>query len=100
MKPAKNESGGKSDRDGAGGLHVGQALLLGTNLAIGMAVFTFGGYWIGSICGGGVFWTLGGMLLGFAFSVYEVWKVVSALNKELNEGESSDSAGTAAGDRR
>lgn len=58
--------------------YLSRAIALGTNLAAGMAAFTFLGYWMdkwrgGDGAGG---WTLAGMFAGLFYGGYEVWKVV------------------------
>lgn len=60
----------------------GQAIALGTELVVGMGLFTFGGYYIDSKKGGGYFWTLCGMGLGFVYGAYQIWKVISILKAE------------------
>jgi F0F1-type ATP synthase assembly protein I len=57
------------------------ALSLGTNLAVGMAVFTALGWWIDKKRGGGSAFTLAGIFLGLIYGGYEVWKTVKALEK-------------------
>jgi|APCry1669188970_1035186.scaffolds.fasta_scaffold17936_2 F0F1-type ATP synthase assembly protein I len=81
-----NEPGQHEDRKKASGgmatdseaRYLSRAIALGTNMAAGMAVFTFLGYWIDRWRGGsgtGV-WTLVGMFVGLLYGGYEVWKVV------------------------
>lgn len=63
------------------------AVGLGMQLAVGMAVFAGGGYWLDRRRGGGVAFTLTGIGLGLFYCGYEVWKVVRELNAKAN-GES------------
>jgi len=63
-----------------GQTELSQAVMLGVNWAVGMAVFTFAGYWIDQKRGGGLIFTVAGILLGLAYGAYEVWKLVRALN--------------------
>jgi len=55
-------------------------LSLGLNMAVGMAVFSFLGYYIDKKTGERGFWTLGGMFLGLLYCGYEVWKLVRRNN--------------------
>ncbi len=57
---------------------------LGLQLAVGMAVFAGGGYWLDRRHGGGVGFTLGGVFLGLVCGGYECWKVF----RQLNDGQS------------
>jgi F0F1-type ATP synthase assembly protein I len=59
-----------------------QAVGLGTNILAGVVLCSLAGYWMDRRWGGGYGWTLGGMLMGMAYSAYEVWKTVAALNAE------------------
>jgi len=61
------------------------AIGLGTTLAVGMAVCTMGGYWLGQRFDQLRLGVLLGALLGLLFCGYEVWKVV-----RQSERESSD----------
>jgi ATP synthase protein I len=49
---------------------------VGFDLAVGMAVFAFGGYWLDRRRGTGQFWTLVGAGLGLVYIAYQVWKLV------------------------
>ena len=71
-----------SDRKSAdaGRLTPGAAAGLGLDLAVGMAVFAFGGYWLDRRRGTGQFWTLCGVFLGLVYAAYEVWKSIRALD--------------------
>lgn len=62
----------------------GQAIALGSNLAVGMALFTFFGYYVDQKRGGGILWTLCGMGVGLIYGAYEIWKVVRVLKDEEN----------------
>jgi hypothetical protein len=53
----------------------------GFELAVGMAVFAFGGYWLDRRRGTGQFWTLVGAGLGLVYIAYEVWKLVRSTNE-------------------
>lgn len=65
---------------------LGQALNLGLNCAVGMAVFSFLGYWLDERRGGDrLLFTLLGMTLGLAYGAYEVWKVIRMLNRQCAE---------------
>ncbi len=65
---------------------MGQALNLGLNCAVGMAVFSFIGYWLDQRRGGDrLLFTLLGMTLGLAYGAYEVWKVIRMLNRQCEE---------------
>jgi F0F1-type ATP synthase assembly protein I len=63
------------------------AIALGSNLAVGMALFTFIGYYVDRKRGGGIFWTMCGMGLGFVYGAYEVWKVIKMLSAGNDRGE-------------
>jgi hypothetical protein len=65
---------------------LGQAVNLGLNCAVGMAVFSFLGFWIDQRRGGDrLLFTLLGMALGLAYGAYEVWKVIRMLNRQCDE---------------
>ncbi len=64
---------------------LGAAVGLGSQLAVGMAVFAGLGWWVDRRRGGGVAFTLAGVFLGLFYSGYEVWKVVRALQQESDE---------------
>ena len=74
------------DEKGRGGngftQKAGQAIALGTNLAVGVGLFTFLGYYADSKRGGGIFWTMCGVALGLVYGAYEVWKVVMTLSSD------------------
>jgi hypothetical protein len=53
---------------------------VGFELAVGMAVFAFGGYWLDRRRGTGQFWTLVGAGLGLVYIAYEVWKLMRSVN--------------------
>ena len=57
------------------------ALTLGTTFAVGMAVFSFIGFKIDQKRGGGILFTLIGMVLGLAFGAYETWRVITFINQ-------------------
>ena len=54
----------------------GAALSLGTTMAAGMILFAALGWWLDRKRGTGVFWTVCGLLLGFATGLYEAWKAI------------------------
>jgi hypothetical protein len=86
MMPDEEESKGQGDATGSDAGYSSRAIALGMNLAAGMAVFTFLGYWIDTRRGGGPGpWTLAGMFTGLLYGAYEVWKVVRPLNRENNK---------------
>ena len=58
------------------------ALSLGFDIAAGVGVFAFGGYWLDQKRGGGVRWTLVGMCLGFVYAGYEIWRVLRGLEHQ------------------
>lgn len=64
---------------------LGQAVMLGTNFAVGMAVFSFAGYWVDQKRGGGLLFTVSGMVLGLGYGAYEVWKVIRLLNEQARK---------------
>ena len=70
----------------------GPALALGTNMAAGMAIFTFLGYKLDQKLGSGRTWTLCGMFLGLAYCGYEVWKLVRMIQsrEETDETDRED----------
>jgi F0F1-type ATP synthase assembly protein I len=57
-------------------------MALATDMAVGMLLLTGIGYWVDRRRGGGVFWTGVGLLLGFAYGMYEAWKAVRAINAQ------------------
>ncbi|MDD4871389.1 MAG: AtpZ/AtpI family protein [Kiritimatiellae bacterium] len=66
-----------------------QAIALGSNLAVGMGLFTFLGYYVDHKRGGGFFWTMCGMGLGLLYGAYEIWKVIRVLssNNDNNQNQ-------------
>lgn len=53
---------------------------LGLNFAVGMGLFSFGGYKLDQKRGDGNLFTLLGMFLGLIYGGYEVWKLVRVQN--------------------
>ena len=76
-------TGGTGPRRGG----LGQVVMLGTNVAVGMTLFTLLGYYIDSKRGGGHGWTVAGAILGFLYGGYEFWKTIRMLNES---GETAD----------
>jgi len=65
---------------------LGQAVMLGMNFAVGMAVFSFAGFYIDQKRGSGaILFTLIGIVLGLGYGAYEVWKVIRILNAQAAE---------------
>lgn len=65
---------------------MGQAVMLGTQFAVGMAVFSFLGWFVDQKRGdGAILFTLLGMVAGLAYGGYEVWKVVRMLNAKARD---------------
>jgi F0F1-type ATP synthase assembly protein I len=58
------------------------AISLGSNLAVGMAVFAALGYYVDKRTGGGSIFTLMGIFLGLFYGGYEVWKTIRRINEE------------------
>lgn len=56
-------------------------LLLGTQFAVGMAIFAFAGWWLDKRRGSGMVFTLCGMFAGLLYGAYETWKTVRAINE-------------------
>ena len=56
-----------------------QAIMLGTNVAVGMLLFTLLGYYVDHKRGTGSTWTLAGMIMGFLYGGYEFWSTVKML---------------------
>ncbi len=73
--------GPERDREARARSAVGLAMMLGMNLAAGMAFFVGLGYYLDYRRGAGRWgWTIAGTCLGLLYGAYEVYKVVSALN--------------------
>lgn len=68
----------------AGRAEISRAINLGLNCAVGMALFSFIGFWLDQRRGGEgrLLCTLLGMTAGLAYGAYEVWKVIRDLNHE------------------
>jgi hypothetical protein len=65
---------------------------LGINFAVGMGLFSFGGYKLDQKRGDGNLFTLLGMFLGLIYGGYEVWKLVRIQNEDepsSSEGETT-----------
>ena len=90
----------KSIRGGVAERKVGAALALGTNMAAGMAVFAFLGYFVGKKLGhtdGGI---LVGLFLGLFYGGYEVWKVVKVFQQNPGEEGGETEGGREEGNGR
>lgn len=61
-----------------------RALMLGLNFAVGMAVFSFIGFYIDQKRGHGIIFTICGIVLGLAYGAYEVWKVIQLLKAQVS----------------
>lgn len=61
---------------------LGRAITLGLTFAVGVAVFSFGGFLLDQRRGGGILFTLVGLLLGLALGAYETWRVIQMLNEK------------------
>ena len=65
---------------------LGQAVMLGMNFAVGMAVFSFAGFYIDQKRGNdAILFTLIGIAFGLGYGAYEVWKVIQILNAQVAE---------------
>ena len=65
---------------------LGRAVTLGMSFAIGMAVFSFLGYYIDQKRGpGSMLFTIFGIILGLSYGAYEVWIVIRMLNEEAKK---------------
>jgi hypothetical protein len=78
---------------------LGRALMLGMNFAVGMAVFSFLGYYIDQQRGeGAILFTVVGILLGLAYGAYEVWIVIRMLNEQARKATTPRSKDPGEGD--
>jgi len=69
---------------------MGRAVMLGLNFGVGMAVFTFIGYFIDYKRGGGsILFTVIGMVTGLGYGAYEVWIVIRMLNAQAKRAMDS-----------
>ena len=67
---------------------MGRALMLGMNFAVGMAVFSFLGYFIDQKRGdGAILFTVAGIVAGLTYGAYEVWIVIRMLNEQVKAAE-------------
>lgn len=65
---------------------LGRAMMLGFSFGVGMAVFSFIGYYIDHRRDdGSMVFTICGMLLGLAYGAYEVWMVIRLLNEQARQ---------------
>ncbi len=64
---------------------MGRAVMLGLNFAVGMAVFSFLGFLVDQKRGGGILFTVAGIVLGLTYGGYEVWKVIRMLNEQAGK---------------
>jgi hypothetical protein len=71
--PAKRANG--NGRSGGGSMLV----MLGTNIAVGMGVFTLIGFFVDKKRGAGHMFTIIGAVVGFLYAGYEVWKALKWL---------------------
>ena len=95
MRSGRDDTEGSGKASGGAMRHIGSAMALGTNLAAGMALFTFIGYWIDGKRGGGIFWTVCGMFMGLLYGAYEVWKVIRFMSED--SGGRRDESGPSGG---
>jgi len=51
------------------------SVTIGLNMAVGMALFTYGGYYLDQKFGGDTYVILG-IILGLLYCGYEIWKVI------------------------
>jgi len=58
---------------------LGQAIMLGTNVAAGMILFTLLGFYLDYKRGAGRFWTVAGAMMGLAYAAYEFWSTLRLL---------------------
>jgi len=58
---------------------------LGYTLAAGMIFFTVLGFYLDHRLDSGGIWTLFGVLLGFVYGGYEVWKVVRNIDQNSSD---------------
>jgi len=96
LKPAPTADGREMQRRWS------RAMGLGIDLAAGMLLFTFGGYWLDQHRHTEVFWTVCGMFMGLVYGGYEVWKVVRSMDYGASGGKAAGSAAQgehAAGER-
>ncbi len=78
---------------------LGRALMLGMNFAVGMAVFSFLGYYIDQKRGeGAIFFTVCGIFFGLAYGAYEVWIVIRMLNEQVRQATTPKSKEPKEGD--
>jgi len=78
---------------------LGRALMLGMNFAVGMAVFSFIGYYIDRKRGNdALFFTVCGIVLGLAYGAYEVWIVIRMLNEQVRKATTPTSKDKQEGD--
>lgn len=68
----------------------GDAIGLGTTMAVAMALFGGGGYYLDHRRGDGFVFTLAGILLGLLFCVYEVFVTVRRIQQADKTAESRD----------
>ena len=65
---------------------MGRAVMLGMNFGVGMAVFSFTGYYLDQRRGGGsMLFTILGLLAGLGYGAYEVWIVIRLLNEQARK---------------
>lgn len=69
---------------------LGQAVMLGTNVAAGMILFTLFGYYVDYKRGTGHFWTLAAMGMGIAYAAYEFWSTLRVLQRMPPDSRPSD----------
>lgn len=70
-----------------------QAVMLGTNVAAGMILFTLLGFYLDYKRGTGRFWTVVGAIMGLAYAVYEFWSTLRLL-RSVNPGQPERAPGS------
>jgi F0F1-type ATP synthase assembly protein I len=63
-----------------------QIAVIGTQMAVGVALFAFLGYLVDKRRGGGVLWTVVGTFVGLGYGAYETWRAVRAIEARERAG--------------
>lgn len=69
-------------KDDQGRSATGRAVAMGFELASGVGLFTFIGFWVDRRRGTAPFWTLAGAAVGLLYVAYAIWKLLRWLDAE------------------
>lgn len=79
-----DETGKTGGKENSLSALVGDAGLLGLQIAVGMALPVLLGYYLDGRCGHGIVWTLVGAAVGAVHTGYQIWKTARNIQQKDN----------------